>query len=54
MRPTEAQLKNAITSTETARLGPATETSAIANSRNGNDSTTSMSRARTVSTSPPK
>ena len=41
-----------MTSTETTMLGPATETSAIANSRNGNDSTTSMNRARIVSVAP--
>ena len=53
-RPTEAQEKNAITRSTTFRLGPTTETSAMAKSRNGNDSTTSMKRARTVSTAPPK
>ena len=47
MRPTAAHEKNAITRIESGRLGPTTETRAIANSRNGNDSTRSMSRART-------
>src|SRR3954447_4827360 len=54
MRATDAQLKKPITSTVTVRLGPVTETSAIATSRNGTDSTTSISRARIVSVIPPR
>ena len=53
-RPTEAHEKNAITKIEIHRPGPTIETSAIAKSRNGNDSTTSISRASSVSTMPPK
>ena len=49
MRPTDAQLKNAMTPIATSRLGPTIETSAIAKSRNGKESTTSIERARTVS-----
>ena len=49
-----AQLNALIAMIATDRLGPVTETSEIANNRNGNDSTTSTSRARSVSTSPPK
>ena len=54
MRATDAQLKNPMTSTVMVRLGPVTETSAIATSRNGTHSTTSISRASTVSTMPPR
>ena len=53
MRATEAQLNMAITKTETARLAPMIDTSAIANSRNGKDSTTSISRDRIVSATLP-
>src|SRR6266542_2811044 len=54
MRPTVAQEKNAITSTEMVRLEPAIETRAIAKSRKGNESTTSISRPSAVSTTPPR
>ena len=54
MRATEAQLKNPITSTVMVRLGPVMETRAMATSRNGMQRTTSMSRARRVSTMPPR
>ena len=50
MRPTDAQEKNAITMMITDRLGPTTETSAIAASRNGNESTRSISRDSAQST----
>jgi hypothetical protein len=53
MRPTAAQEKNAITRIDTVRLGPTTLTRATAKSRKGKDSTTSMNRARNVSTAPP-
>ena len=39
IRPTDAQLKNAITAIEMVRLGPTTDTSAIANTRKRSDST---------------
>ena len=54
MRPTDAQLKKPMTSTVTSRLGPVMDTRAIATSRNGIDSTTSIRRARIVSTTPPR
>ncbi len=38
----------------TVRLGPTTETSAMAASRNGNDRTRSISRDSSESTSPPR
>ena len=53
IRPTDAQVKKAITVTLIVRLGPTTATRASANTRNGSDSTTSISRERARSTSPP-
>ena len=46
--------ENAITATERSRLGPIRETSAMAKTRKGSDSTTSMNRDNTLSTGPPK
>ncbi len=43
-----------MTMIEIHRPGPTIDTSAMAKSRNGNDRTTSMRRARDVSTTPPK
>jgi len=54
MRPIAAHEKKAITVIEIVRVGWNTETSAIATSRYGNDSTTSMKRASSRSTVPPK
>src|SRR6185437_3607524 len=54
MRPTAAQENSAMTTMITSRLGPTTDTSAMAASRNGNDSTRSMSRDSTESTNPPR
>ena len=53
-RPIAAQEKNAITSMEMVRLDPNTDTRAMASSRYGNDSTMSMKRASTTSTTPPR
>src|SRR6185312_3290751 len=54
MRPTAAQENSAMTTMMTVRLGPTTDTSAMAASRNGNDSTRSMNRDSTESASPPR
>ena len=54
MRAIEDQLKNAITTIVTVRLGPDSDTIAMPASRNGIDSTTSMISAITVSTRPPR
>ena len=54
IRPTTAQLKKAITAIDTIRLGPTIDTSAIANSRRGNERITSMKRESAVSTTVPK
>lgn len=54
IRPTEENEKNEITPIATGRLGPITDTSAMANTRYGSDSTTSMKRDSTVSTTLPK
>src|SRR5256885_15345747 len=53
IRPTDAQLKNAITPITTPRLGPTIETSAIPKSRNGDDRITAIVRERKLSTTPP-
>ena len=54
IRATAAQLKNAMMPIDRRRLGPTMETSAIATSRNGNDRTTSMKRARKLSSGSPE
>ena len=54
MRPTEAHEKKAITAIVIVRPGPSSETSAIANIRNGRARTASMNRDSRVSTNPAK
>ena len=54
IRPTAAHEKSAMTTMITVRLGPTTETRAMAASRNGNDSTRSISRDSSESASPPR
>src|SRR5882757_2024115 len=54
MRPTDAHEKKAITATEIVKLGPSSETSAIAKTRYGRERTTSMNRDNTLSTGPQK
>jgi hypothetical protein len=53
-RPIVVQLKNTMTPMLSERLGPNTETSANAHSRNGTLITRSMARLSTASILPPK
>ncbi len=53
-RASPAQLKNTMTEIDSCRLGPSTETVAIATSRNGTLITRSITRLSTVSVTPPK
>ncbi len=53
-RATEAQLKNPMTRIAICRLGLNTDTSATATMMNGTERITSMRRASSVSTQPPK
>ena len=54
IREMPAQAKKVITPITISRLGPKIAASASASTMNGNASTASMNRARTVSTQPPK